>query len=125
MGADSVVERYGHGKKDEEFIPQLDSQHDVFVTYDRHIQTRPAEARALQAADVRSLFFGPWWKGKRRWEQAEWLITMWRKVDAQVRQLAPGAWVWVRSNGDFAAETEYPQRAKPRRRGGESRGLQL
>ncbi len=117
IGADSIFDRFGEGKKDPEFLPQLDTDHDVFVTFDKHIHTRPAEAFALQEAGVRSLFFGPWWRDKRRWDQAAWLTANWLKVHTQVQQLAAGKWVWVRANGDLAEESEYPQKVRRQRRG--------
>ncbi len=117
IGADSIFERYGEGAKDADFLPQLDKEHDVFVTYDKRIRTRPAEAFALQEAGVRSLFVGPWWRGKRRWDQAAWLTANWQRVHTQVQQLAVGKWVWVRENGDLAEESEYPKTVRRSRRG--------
>jgi hypothetical protein len=116
IDAEGVKEKYGPDAQDEDFIPLLDPNEVIFITVDRHIRTRPAEARALQEVGVRSLFFGPFWQGKDRWKQAEWLTTTWQRVDAQARLLAPGAWVWVRANGDLAEESEYPQRVRIRQR---------
>jgi len=117
VGADSIFDRFGAGKKDVDFLPQLDTEHDVFVTYDKHIRTRPAEAFALQEAGVRSLFFGPFWRDKRRWDQAAWLTATWPKVHTQAKELAASKWVWVRENGDLAEESEYPRTVRRSRRG--------
>jgi hypothetical protein len=70
-----ISERFGQGVEDTDWLPQLDPYGDILVTFDMHIRTRPAEAAALQQIGVSALFFGPWWAGKQRWEQAQWLTT--------------------------------------------------
>jgi hypothetical protein len=120
MDAVGVLELFGQGWKDEQFIPTLDKHNDTLVTYDKRMRTRPAGARALQEVGVRSLFFGPWWDGKQQWDQAEWLILTWRRVHEQAVLMDPGVWLWVRANGDLAEESEWPAKARIRKR--QSRG---
>jgi hypothetical protein len=60
---DHVTRLYGAGIKDPEWIGELTKEGGaVFITFDRHLRTRPVEVRALLASACVGIVLAPQWQ---------------------------------------------------------------
>ncbi|MDQ7839473.1 MAG: hypothetical protein RDU83_00425 [bacterium] len=104
----TVRSEFGQDAKDRDFIPQLQGSGWVIVSGDRHITTRPPEARALRASGVTALFLGPFWRKLSLKEQAAWLLRNWDKIDKTTTSYRQGTIARVKQNGNIEV-IESPQ----------------
>lgn len=89
--------------KDQQWIPQLKGTDWVIVTCDRHIQTRKAEARALQASGASAIFISPFFANLPLIKQGEWLLKTWPKIAARVESAPHPFYYQIQQNGKIEA----------------------
>ena len=67
--------------KDPELFRKLKNKQYVFISNDKSQLTRDTEARLLKEAKVTAIYFEPFWGKMKLWNQAEWLIKNWPKIE--------------------------------------------
>lgn len=71
----------------------------VFITADKSQKSREYEARALIQSGVSALFLGAFWSKKTFWDQAVWLISKWKRIEAFAGSVEVGTCADVKENG--------------------------
>ena len=71
----------------------------VFISTDEKQKTRAEEARALKQSGISALYFGPFFRRKRFWEQAVWLMRRWERIRGFAEGAAPGTFAEIKENG--------------------------
>lgn len=99
----SLRAEFSESVADEDFLRELRSKHDVYMTYDHKQKTRTAEAAAIRESGVTALWFGPFWGKKTFWQQAKWIVTRWELIDRFATSADPGTCAEVKENGKSRA----------------------
>ncbi len=84
---------------DVDWPPYVGQKGWTVVTADRAIRRPPAELAALKDAHVTALFMKDNFLHRNKWEQAAWLVRLWREIDRQATRLAQGTIVSVSDKG--------------------------
>ena len=97
---ESLREKYPEDIKDIALFPELRNRRDiVFVSTDTSQWTRTEEARAIKAAGITTLYFGPFFQRKLLWDQAVWLMRRWLKIKGFAEGAAKGTCAEIKENG--------------------------
>jgi hypothetical protein len=99
VDAVSLRDEFAVQIQDPDFLAQLKSKHDVYLTYDHRQKTRQAEARAIREAGVTALWLGRFWGKKTFWQQAKWLINRWETIQAFATGCVPGTCADIQESG--------------------------
>ncbi len=88
---------------DPEFLVNLKGSYGIYATYDHKQKRRDAEARAIKESGLTALWFGPFWRPMRFWDQAKWLITRWETIDRFATSAVAGTCAEIKQNGKCQA----------------------
>jgi hypothetical protein len=89
------------GDKDVDWIPQVARAGWIIISRDRHIQHRPAERKALTAAQAK-MFRLDARHALNKWQQLEIIVTQWRRFE-QLGEL-PGPWLYMATRTSLRKE---------------------
>lgn len=78
----SLRDEYPNKIRDVDWLSELAGADWIVVTCDQHIQTRKAEARALQASGVSAVFINPFFANLLLIKKGEGLLRHWQKIMA-------------------------------------------
>lgn len=99
VAAKALREEFPEDITDCDLFDRLRGKDNVFITADESIRRREAEARALRQCGITALFLGPFWAKMLFWEQAIWLVSRWRRIDAFASSVAQGTCAELKRNG--------------------------
>jgi hypothetical protein len=80
------------GAKDAIWIPKVAALGWVIITRDRHVQSRPAERRAIVDHGARVITLDAR-HALNKWSQLEIIVTQWRAIEALADH--PGPWIYT------------------------------
>lgn len=85
----SIVDAFGRGTPDEEWIPLVGKEGGCFITQDRNIRKKQDQWELCQKHKVGAIFLklGSKRKGLPYWQQVEFVIKKWSKIIEQVDRL--------------------------------------
>ena len=101
LGVDAwaLREAFPENTPDTDYLPELGNRGWVLVTKDRHIRTRPVEAKALAESGVTALFLGPFFGKLTFWAQATWLVNRWPEIEKFASRIDPGTIGLIKQRG--------------------------
>jgi predicted nuclease of predicted toxin-antitoxin system len=86
----SIIDEYGRGAKDEEWIPKLGQLKAFVITQDHNIHRKQLQKQLYQQHKVGLIVFkGPGKHGYTYWEMVENIIKHWRLMKAQIKKQSP------------------------------------
>lgn len=92
---DALLERIiPRGMLDVDWIEQAGSRGWVVITNDRRLRTRPTEAAAAIAWELKVVHLQGKVGSARPWQQAERLLTHWQRVEVHISTTPHGPW-WL------------------------------
>ncbi|MEM6771188.1 MAG: hypothetical protein AAF597_11445 [Bacteroidota bacterium] len=85
----SVVDEFGRGITDEEWIPQVGKVGGCFLSLDQNIRRRQSQWQLCQEHKVGAIFLkmGGKRKGLPYWQQVEFVVKKWAKIMQQIDRL--------------------------------------
>lgn len=95
----ALRDQFPHNTEDTVWLAEIGQRGWVLITHDRGITTKSAEARALRASGITAIFIGRFWGKTRRWEQFQWLVKHWPKIEEFVATNPAGTVGLAQTNG--------------------------
>lgn len=101
LGIDVVHlrERFPQDAKDVEWIPVVGAEGLVVVTADDRLRRNAAERAAIRQYLVSVIYLPKNYLDRGLWEQAEFMVRYWRKIESQLDRLSLGFQVRSTDNG--------------------------
>src|ERR1035438_5432419 len=81
------------------WIPEIGRRGWVVITADRGISKKPAERKALEEANVISVFMAKGFTTKPIFELVSLFVKWWPDIDRSVQRVKPGTSLQVNPNG--------------------------
>ena len=85
--------------KDIPLFHKLHGRRLAFISTNTNQRTREHEARALKAAGVTALYFGPFFMKLQFWAQATWLVRRWPDIHSFATSMELGVCAEIKQNG--------------------------
>lgn len=98
-GLGTVVDKFGSGAKDVDWIPRAGQLGYVYVTQDRQQLRDDRLAPLLHDAGARAIFLPHRFSKANRWEQALWLLKHWKEIASEANELESGDLSRIHWNG--------------------------
>ncbi|MGH7729163.1 MAG: hypothetical protein ACREQC_06285 [Candidatus Binataceae bacterium] len=101
LGVDAkhLTDEFPAETPDVTWIPQIGQRGWTLVTGDRGISRKPAERKALEEANVVSIFMAKGFTSKPLFEQVSLVIRSWPEIQRAVEQVKPGTSLQISPNG--------------------------
>lgn len=88
----SIVDVFGSGAKDEDWIPIVGAENGIVITQDYNIQRTRRQRELFERHNVGIFFFNPPSKsGYTYWEMVEQIVKRWRDIKKKSRNKRPFA----------------------------------
>jgi hypothetical protein len=82
----SIIEVFGRGAKDEEWIPKVGAQNGIVITQDYNIQTTKHQKELYISSGLGILFLSSSKVGMSYWETVKLLVNKWEEIIAIVKK---------------------------------------
>jgi len=101
LGVDAVhlQDEFPPNTLDITWIPEIGRRGWVVITADRGISKKPAERKALEEANVISVFMAKGFTTKPIFELVSLFVKWWPDIDRSVQRVKPGTSLQVNPNG--------------------------
>jgi hypothetical protein len=101
LGVDAVhlQDEFPPNTLDVTWIPEIGRRGWVVITADRGISKKPAERKALEEANVISVFMAKGFTTKPIFELVSLFVKWWPDIDRSVQRVKPGTSLQVNPNG--------------------------
>ena len=101
LGVDVIHlrDRFPQDVKDVDWIPIVGSEGLIVVTADDRLRRNVAERAAIRQYTVSVIYLPKNYLDRGLWEQAEFMVRHWRKIESQLDRLSPGFQVRSTDNG--------------------------
>jgi hypothetical protein len=101
LGVDAVhlQDEFPPNTLDVTWIPEIGRRGWVVITADRGISKKPAERKALEEANVISVFMAKGFTMKPIFELVSLFVKWWPDIDRSVQRVKPGTSLQVNPNG--------------------------
>jgi len=98
-GLGTVVDKFGYGAQDEDWIPKAAAWGFVYVTLDKRQLHDTRIAPILKQAGARAIFLPNRFAHLNRWDQALWLLKHWKPIAVRATDLQEGQLIRVTWTG--------------------------
>lgn len=101
LGADAchLQDEFSADTPDVDWLPQVGQKGWVVITGDRGISKKPAERKALEEANIISVFMAKGFTSKPIFEMVSLVIRWWPDIEKAVSRVKPGTSLEVNPNG--------------------------